>query len=97
MTTKEEVNRMGIIERRWWLVVRKRDDHGELISDRQHPDGPWSPEYEQIEVVPAEQLRGAVEALEAIANWQGASGSCRDDRNGMRKKARIALDYLGGQ
>lgn len=44
-----------------------------------------------------DQLRGAVEALEAIANWQGASGSCRDDRNGMRKKARIALDYLGGQ
>jgi hypothetical protein len=92
-----QVDRMSLIERCWTITTGYADvdKRGVPFSVAATVRGPK--QEEPIEVVPAEQLRGAVEALERIAALPVTSGPMGRAYADPRAIAADALTHLGGQ
>jgi hypothetical protein len=88
---------MTVIGRRWRLIGRER-----TIGTRTRvyvevaADGPALKAGEMVEVVPAEQLRGAVDVLRKIAADEGVVHDGIIDTDVPRQTAQAYLDAHGG-
>lgn len=84
---------MAVIER-WYILRHAHGAYGPMLhvaTGEFEPEKPLPPGWEVIEVVPAEQLRGAVEALQRIADVDAPPLANWD----MRQVAQNALEALG--